>query len=950
MIRTTLFLFSFIPYLLASSYSIVEDRSHLTLSHPTFSERKEEKIVLNNGLKILLISDPKADQSAASMAVGVGSWNDPKNSPGTAHFVEHMLFYGCDKYPEKQGIFKAVIDNKGLLNAFTAPDKTVYTFSSNHDAFFSILDRFSHFFIDPIITDEDMHHELEAVDQEFQKNWDHDGWRAYFISKEMGNQAHPNARFSTGNHHSLGKLTSDDLMAWYQKHYSADRMYLVIYSSQSLDTLKEEVLPMFAKVPVSDYDVAPINIPTLSNKQKGQMTWIEPVKEIKNLSLGWELPISIANSPGKMPELIAYAINQAHENSLLAILEKKNLATSVQAIVSRHGKNHALLEIDVDLTNEGIWQKEQVIATCFSFINALKKNSISESLFEEMIHLKTWKYHYQERQDSFSYAEGLARLMPNESFETFPRASIMPTKYDPKVIHETLSFLSPENCMYTLIAPSTITGVSYTNKEKWYQTSYVYLPVSKELFSAYKQAEDLSMAVIPPNPYAPEEITLFPYEGFDKPYLFSDSEFGKAFFFQEKKDRAPFISHHIHIKSPAFTGDERSNSLIGIYCILLDKTLRVPIENAKQANLNFTISYAHNTLTFDLYGFSDKAGEFLDTVVKNLRFAPPSKEQFESVRQYLEDIFKSGMKNMPFQQGLELADHLLLQDKFTSEELYEAAQKISFEEYATFHNHLLDRCYVQAMFGGNINQSTAEKIWLDIHHFLRAKPYPTSIHPKKITPSLPNEPTYLSRDLSCKGNLALLLVDLGSFSHQDKSCQSVLSQAIKEAFFAELRTKQKTGYIAKAFPLEKEKELFLAFLVQSATYEPMDLLYRFELFIENFMRNLSQVVPQKRFDRIKENLITSLRTHTKSLQDRSTLFDSAAFEKEEQFDWIALRIEAYKNLSYQDFCHFCLSKLSKDNPKRLAILLSGTREKQSFSYRPLTDQEMVQIRARQDAL
>lgn len=51
-------------------------------------------------MRVLLVSDPETERSAASMSVGVGHMSDPDNIPGLAHFLEHMLFLGTEKYPD----------------------------------------------------------------------------------------------------------------------------------------------------------------------------------------------------------------------------------------------------------------------------------------------------------------------------------------------------------------------------------------------------------------------------------------------------------------------------------------------------------------------------------------------------------------------------------------------------------------------------------------------------------------------------------------------------------------------------------------------------------------------------------------------------------------------------------------------------------------------------------
>jgi hypothetical protein len=56
-------------------------------------------VQLDNGLQVLLISDPDATTSAAALNVQAGSWHDPAAWPGLAHAVEHCLFLGTLKYP-----------------------------------------------------------------------------------------------------------------------------------------------------------------------------------------------------------------------------------------------------------------------------------------------------------------------------------------------------------------------------------------------------------------------------------------------------------------------------------------------------------------------------------------------------------------------------------------------------------------------------------------------------------------------------------------------------------------------------------------------------------------------------------------------------------------------------------------------------------------------------------
>ena len=195
-----------------NSFIDIEDQNKLEFRSPTLSTRKTAKIQLSNGIKVYIISDEKADQSGAAIAVMSGSWSEPKQYPGIAHFLEHMLFKGTAAYPEEEGFMKFIWDNGGSPNAFTADDKTVYMYSINNNAFTESLDRFSHFFIDPLFAESAIERELFAVDQEYAQNIENDAWRKYQISKETGNPLHPNHCFSIGNSSKKGRTSSGGIV------------------------------------------------------------------------------------------------------------------------------------------------------------------------------------------------------------------------------------------------------------------------------------------------------------------------------------------------------------------------------------------------------------------------------------------------------------------------------------------------------------------------------------------------------------------------------------------------------------------------------------------------------------------------------------------------------------------------------------------------------------------
>lgn len=54
---------------------------------PRSDERGYRTLVLKNGLKVILCSDPTTDMAGAALEVSVGHFSDPDNVAGIAHFL-----------------------------------------------------------------------------------------------------------------------------------------------------------------------------------------------------------------------------------------------------------------------------------------------------------------------------------------------------------------------------------------------------------------------------------------------------------------------------------------------------------------------------------------------------------------------------------------------------------------------------------------------------------------------------------------------------------------------------------------------------------------------------------------------------------------------------------------------------------------------------------------------
>jgi insulysin len=156
--------------------------------------------------------------------------------------------------------------HSGASNAYTGATSTNYYFdvaakkaedASPDEAspLYGALDRFAQFFIDPLFLSSTLDRELRAVDSENKKNLQSDQWRLHQLEKSLSNSKHPYCHFSTGNLEILktqpearGIDVRQKFMDFHEKHYSANRMKLVILGREPLDVLEGWAADLFAGV------------------------------------------------------------------------------------------------------------------------------------------------------------------------------------------------------------------------------------------------------------------------------------------------------------------------------------------------------------------------------------------------------------------------------------------------------------------------------------------------------------------------------------------------------------------------------------------------------------------------------------------------------------------------------------------------------------------------------
>ena len=926
-------------------YTEIDDRATLPLLTPSLASQETLKMELENGLQAYLISDPNAAQSGAALVVGVGSWEDGKETPGIAHFLEHMLFLGTKTYPNESEYSHFIAEHAGRSNAYTASDRTAYMFSADHSAFPEALDRFSRFFHEPLFNPSGVARELNAINQEYAKNVENDNIREYYVHKALADTNHPHHGFSMGNKESLSGVSRETLIEWYQRNYSAQLMRLIITSSLPVEELAELVEKDFGSIPKTKKNRSKFAEGAFTKELSGKFLYIDPIKNIRRLTLIWELPPRFAKMDESKPEdLVCYVLGDEGQTSLLAQLKREKLAEALNCGSIRLSPDHMTLHMQIDLTKKGLRQRDRVLLRIFQTIAAMRSEGIPRYLFDERQEMGQLNYQYQPRKKEFEMLMFHTQNITTESFETYPERTAIIEKYDPEAISDLLGELRPETCHVDIIAPMGQVGIEPTAKEKWLGVDYAIEPMPKGVLGQLQEAQPSPKITIPPpNPFIPKKVSPITEKDTSKkfPAPTLENGNGKIFYAKDHYYHVPKVSLYFELKTPeVLAGNATQAALADIYVKAVEEILNPISYPALTAGLKYEIKQEKNGISFTIDGYSDNAGILFEKVVGALGQVKLTRERFRQYKESLLRKYKNFAMEMPIEQVIELFKKVLYKDFTTHAEKASAIRRTSVHSFNQFAAELFDQVLVQGVVYGDVSGKEAADWAMKLReHFAESAPYPTGEQLVIKVVELPESegPFSVVQKTPAQGNALLLCVESPEFSFESHAAEKVLMQAIRQPFFATLRTRQQTGYIVHSTSEAIRDHQYNIFMVQSNSHQPEELLGRFELFIEGFLQELDKGgVSEEKFNNIKNALIEEWEELPKNMPEMVEKLKKLAFDEGADFSRPEKEVAALRELTYERFLEISLELLGRHNRRRAAILLKGQiPEDKVFQYTPL---------------
>ncbi|HUJ09628.1 MAG TPA: pitrilysin family protein [Verrucomicrobiae bacterium] len=358
----------------------------LMTSAQTLNAPPVHKVILDNGLTLLVREDHSAPVVSAQAWVRAGSITEGKwLGAGLSHVLEHMLFKGTTTRGVAE-IAKEVEDKGGYINAFTSFEQTVFYINMPSENWGTAVDILADCMQHATIPEAELLKEKKVILREMAMNNDDPDRRAQRILWATAYTTHPYRFPVIGYPDIYNRVTRDDVVAYYKEHYLPNNIVFVVggdVNAQQVEQKLRELTKDFKKGAIEPAFVPP-EPPQLSLRERDE----EMSTQLSEIDLAWHIP-SIT-SPDVYPlDVLSIVLGQGKSSRLyVELLQKRGLVHSIDT--SSYTPDYpGIFVIDAKTDPD---KREAAIAAIREQVKALAENPVSDAELHKAINISISSY------------------------------------------------------------------------------------------------------------------------------------------------------------------------------------------------------------------------------------------------------------------------------------------------------------------------------------------------------------------------------------------------------------------------------------------------------------------------------------------------------------------------------------------------------------------------------
>src|SRR4051812_45922289 len=182
-----------------------------------------ESSTLPSGLPIHRIEIPGTRATTVLVAFEAGARTERPEENGMAHFLEHLVFKGGEKFDDYRKVNETAERMGGSLNAYTSHDLVAFHITVRAEAALEAIDLLTDFVGRPKIDAEELDRERGVVIQEIQRYKDQPSAVAEELIDRAAFGDHPLGRTVLGPEDHLRTFSREAIVAFRERRWSGRR-------------------------------------------------------------------------------------------------------------------------------------------------------------------------------------------------------------------------------------------------------------------------------------------------------------------------------------------------------------------------------------------------------------------------------------------------------------------------------------------------------------------------------------------------------------------------------------------------------------------------------------------------------------------------------------------------------------------------------------------------------
>ena len=182
-----------------------------------------ETAQLDNGLPVHRVRVPGTRVVTVLAAFDAGARTERPEENGIAHFLEHLVFKGGEKYPTYRDVNETAERLGAQLNAYTSHDLVAFHITARAEAAMEAMDLLTDFVARPHLDADELNRERGVVIQEIARANDQPATLAEHLIDAAAFGDHPLGRPVLGVEEHLRRFSRDAIIAFRSRRWSGRR-------------------------------------------------------------------------------------------------------------------------------------------------------------------------------------------------------------------------------------------------------------------------------------------------------------------------------------------------------------------------------------------------------------------------------------------------------------------------------------------------------------------------------------------------------------------------------------------------------------------------------------------------------------------------------------------------------------------------------------------------------